>query len=70
MTKIREFMTGWEPGSVSPMLAWTERTKENIRGTVDGKRKPPNLRPFDLIRAPEKRAGLLFAEVGPHFMRS
>ncbi|HEV8021029.1 MAG TPA: hypothetical protein VGP41_07175 [Candidatus Lustribacter sp.] len=59
MTKIREFMTGWEPGSVSPMLAWTERTKENIRGTVDGKRKPPNLRPFDLIRAPHVPVALV-----------
>lgn len=59
MTKIREFMTGWEPGSVSPMLAWTERTKEHIRGTVDGKRKPPNLRPFDLIREPHEPVALV-----------
>ena len=62
MTKIREFMTGWEPGSVSPMLGWTLRTKENIRGTVDGKRKPPNLRPFDLIRAPHEPVALVANE--------
>lgn len=57
MTKIREFMTGWEPGS--GMTAWSERTKENLRGTAKGKRKPPNLRPFDLIRAPHQPVPLL-----------
>src|SRR5580658_1693651 len=57
MTKIREFMTGWEPGA--GMTAWSERTKENLRGTAKGKRRPPNLRPFDLIRAPHQAVPLL-----------
>lgn len=59
MTKIREFMTGWAPGNLSAMQAWSERTKENLRGTATGKRKPPDLRPFDLIAAPHQPVPLL-----------
>lgn len=59
MTKIREFMTGWEPGNMTSMQAWSERTKESLRGTATGKRKPPKLRPFDLIRAPHQPVALL-----------
>jgi quercetin dioxygenase-like cupin family protein len=62
MTKIREFMTSWEPGTLASMTAWTDRTKENLRGSAKGKRKPPNLRPFDLIRAPHQPVSLLANE--------
>jgi len=59
MTDIREFMTDWEPGNMASMRAWSQRKKESLRGTATGKRKPPNLRPFDLIRAPHEPVGLL-----------
>ncbi len=59
MTKIREFMTSWEPGTPTSMEAWTDRAKESLCGTAKGKRKPPNLRPFDLIRAPHQPVALL-----------
>src|SRR5665213_3534177 len=59
MAKIREFMTSWEPGNMASMEAWSERTKESLRGTATGKRKPPKLRPFDLIRAPHQPVALL-----------
>lgn len=62
MTKIREFMTSWEASAVGPMTAWSERTKENLRGKATGKRKPPNLRPFDLIRGPHQPVALLANE--------
>jgi quercetin dioxygenase-like cupin family protein len=62
MSKIREFMTSWEDGAVGPMTAWSERTKENLRGVARGKRKPPNLRPFDLIRGPHQPVALLANE--------
>ncbi|HXP92929.1 MAG TPA: hypothetical protein VN905_05625 [Candidatus Binatia bacterium] len=54
MTKVREFMTGWEPGQMSAMLAWSERSKEDLCGAATGKRKPPKLRPFDLISEPHR----------------
>jgi quercetin dioxygenase-like cupin family protein len=62
MTKIREFMTGWEGDTQIQMTGWTERTKEGLRGTAKGKHKPPNLRPFDLIRAPHQPVALLANE--------
>ena len=58
MTKIREFMTSWV-GIATSMEAWSERTKESLLGTAKGKRRPPNLRPFDLIRAPHQPVALL-----------
>jgi quercetin dioxygenase-like cupin family protein len=57
MTDIREFMTDWELGGA--MNAWSGRRKENLRGTATGKRKPPDLRPFDLVRAPHQPVALL-----------
>jgi len=59
MTDIREFMTSWAPGDGSSMIAWSNRKKESLRGTATGKRKPPDLRPFDLIKAPHQSVGLL-----------
>lgn len=59
MSDIREFMTDWMPGNMSSMLYWSERQKSNLRGVATGKRKPPDLRPFDLIRAPHEPVGLL-----------
>ena len=49
MTKVREFMTGWESPDTHQMipLVWSDRNKENLRGTAKGKRFTPKLRPFD-----------------------
>ena len=62
MTDIREFMTDWEPGNMSAMQAWSNRKKESLRGTATGKRKPPDLRPFDLIKGPHQPVPLLANE--------
>ena len=57
MTKVREFMTGWESPDQHQMipLVWSERTKENLRGTAKGKRFTPKLRPFDMLTEPNQR---------------
>jgi hypothetical protein len=36
MTKIREFMTGWESPDTHQMmpLVWSDRSKEGLRGTA------------------------------------
>lgn len=59
MDKVREFMTGWEPGNMSSMEAWSQRSYGSLRGSATGKRKPPKLRPFDLITKPHAPVVLL-----------
>jgi len=57
MTKVREFMTGWESPDTHQMipLVWSDRNKENLRGTAKGKRFTPKLRPFDMLTEPNQR---------------
>jgi len=57
MTKVREFMTGWESPDTHQMipLVWSERNKENLRGTATGKRFTPKLRPFDMLTEANQR---------------
>ncbi|MGA2394260.1 MAG: hypothetical protein ABSH03_13050 [Candidatus Lustribacter sp.] len=57
MDEIREFMTGWPPAG--GMSAWSIRHKAGLRGTASGKRKPPKLRPFDLVSKPHVPVPLL-----------
>src|SRR5215475_13237916 len=57
MSKVREFMTGWESPDTHQMipLVWSDRNKENLRGTAKGKRFTPKLRPFDMLTEPNQR---------------
>ena len=57
MTKVREFMTGWESPDTHQMipLVWSDRNKEGLRGTAKGKRFTPKLRPFDMLSEPNQR---------------
>jgi uncharacterized protein YjlB len=57
MTKIREFMTGWEDPDKHQMipLVWSDRTKESLLGAAKGKRFTPKLRPFDMLSEPNQR---------------
>ena len=57
MTKVREFMTGWESPDTHQMmpLVWSDRSKEGLRGTAKGKRFTPKLRPFDMLSEPNQR---------------
>jgi hypothetical protein len=57
MTKVREFMTGWESPDTHQMipLVWSDRNKENLRGVAKGKRFTPKLRPFDMLSEPNQR---------------
>ena len=57
MTKVREFMTGWESPDTHQMipLVWSDRNRENLRGTAKGKRFTPKLRPFDMLTEPNQR---------------
>src|SRR5262245_25316069 len=57
MTKVREFMTGWESPDTHQMipLVWSDRNKEGLRGVAKGKRFTPKLRPFDMLSEPNQR---------------
>jgi uncharacterized protein YjlB len=57
MTKVREFMTGWEDPDKHQMipLVWSDRNKANLRGTAKGKRFVPKLRPLDMLTEPNQR---------------
>ena len=57
MTKVREFMTGWESPDAHQMipLVWSDRNKEGLRGVAKGKRFTPKLRPFDMLSEPNQR---------------
>ena len=57
MTKVREFMTGWESPDTHQMipLVWSDRNKEGLRGIAKGKRFTPKLRPFDMLSEPNQR---------------
>ena len=52
MPTTREFMTDWEPGKMTAMQAWSQRSEASLRGTATGKRNTPKLRPFDMCVAP------------------
>jgi len=53
MTKIREFMTGWNSADngFRPSV-WSERTQERLLGTARSTRGVPNFRAFDMIGQP------------------
>ena len=57
MTKVREFMTGWESPDTHQMipLVCSDRNKEGLRGVAKGKRFTPKLRPFDMLSEPNQR---------------
>ena len=82
MTKVREFMTGWNPADngFRPSI-WAERTEERLLGTARSTRGVPNFRAFDMIGAPNQRVMLFRNDVQrigvesvagtqPHFTRN
>jgi len=59
MTKIHEFMTGWnsQDNGFKPSV-WSERTQERLLGTARSTRAIPNFRAFDMIGEPNQSVPL------------
>lgn len=60
MARINEFMTGWDPGFAGfKPHAWAERDEAGLMKVARSSRGMPNIRPFDMIAAPNGRVPLL-----------
>ena len=60
MTRINEFMTGWDPAfaGFKPHI-WADRDEQGLMKVARSSRGMPNIRPFDMVAAPNEQVLLM-----------